>query len=375
MTIDVIQRKERLAKIDKQKVLLIINCLQGGGAERSVLTLGQGFYDLGYEVHILRFKSKVAYELSKDLFYHQLEIKTPKIFRNKRIEYWRLAKIVDKYVNSHIGTPTLTLSNLDKADMVMRYSKLPKIAHVIRNTISKKIELYKSQGKEVIEINISNVYSRHPCICISQGVEKDFQTTLNISNTTTIYNPIDKEQIKQLALEFNPKFSEYIIHVGSFKKQKAHEILIRSYAKTKQTLPLLLLGEGELLSSIEELVSSLGLNDKVYFLGFKKNPYPYIKKAKFMVLSSSFEGFGRVIAESQALGTPAISTDCPSGPSELLPSHNLVPVGDVDALAQKMDQAMSDISSFQVPFNENLLPKNIAQQYLEFMDIDVRCDL
>ncbi|WP_201588413.1 glycosyltransferase [Psychrobacter sp. Pi2-51] len=351
----------------KEKVLLVINCLQGGGAERSVLTLGQGFYELGYEVHILRFKSKVAYELSDNLFYHQLDLNAYKSVPTKPLRYWYFAKMLDKYVTKEIGIPILTLSNLDKADMVMRHSNLPNIAHIIRNTISKKIELFRSEGKKVGEKKLSNIYSRHPCICVSQGVEKDFQSTLAVTNTTTIYNPIDQIQIMESASEFKPEFDDYIIHVGSFKTQKAHEVLLKSYAKTSKTLPLLLLGEGALLESMKELTTSLGLDNNVHFLGFQKNPYPYIQKARFMVLSSVFKGFGRVIAESLALGTPVISTDCPSGPRELLPPYNLVSVGDIDALAKKMDEAMANADIYQSSFDDELLPIKIAQQYIAFM--------
>jgi len=360
-----IEIKEDLNK--KEKVLLVINCLQGGGAERSVLTLGQGFHELGYDVHILRFKSKTSYELSDDISYHQIDLNDYKSIPTKQLRHWYFAKVLDRYVIKEIGTPILTLANLDKADMVLRHSKLPNIAHVIRNNLSKKIELFRSQGKKANEKRLSNIYSRHPCICISKGVEKDFQSTLGVTNTTTIYNPIDQIQIMQSASEFEPEFNSYIIHVGSFKTQKAHEVLLRSYAKTRKMVPLLLLGEGALLEQMKMLVASLDLDHHVHFLGFQKNPYPYIRKAKFMVLSSIFEGFGRVIAESLALGTPAISTDCPSGPSELLPSYNLVPVGDIDALAEKMDEAMIDASVYESTFDNELLPTNIAQQYIEFM--------
>lgn len=251
--------------------------------------------------------------------------------------------------------------------MVMRHSKLPNIAHVIRTTIYKKIILFKSRGKKISKKKIRNIYSKHPCVCVSQGVESDFQSTLTLNNTTTIYNPVDQRQIVQSVSELEPDFDHYIIHVGSFKIQKAHEVLIRSYAKTQKTLPLLLLGEGVLIESMKELVTSLDLDNHVHFLGFQKNPYPYIRKAKFMVFSSVFDGFGRVIAEALALGTPVISTECPSGPSELLPPHNLVPVGDVDALAKKMDEAMEKADIYQSSFDRELLPINIAQQYIDFM--------
>lgn len=332
------------------------------------MTLGQGFYDLGYEVHILRFKPKIEYKLSEDLNYHQLNFYPYKKLKFNLLIYKAFAKAVDKYVAKYIGKPILTLSNLDTSDRVMRYSKLPNVAYVIRNTISKKMEMFDGD-KLMSRSTLSKVYSQHPCICISEGVEKDFRQTLDVTNTTTIYNPIDKQQVIELSQDFVPEYKDYIIHVGSFKAQKAHDILIKAYAKTKMTFPLLLLGKGSLMSSMQELTKSLGIDDRVIFMGFKKNPYPYIKKARFMVLSSNFEGFGRVIAESLAVGTPVISTDCPSGPSELLPLNNLVPVSDIDALANKLDQAMADITPYKSEFDERLLPSKIAKMYLEFMGV------
>ena len=83
-----------------KKVVLVINCLQGGGAERSVLTLGQGFYELGYEVHILRFKPLVEYDLNPNLNYHMIRFKPYKLILNSQLRYQLFAAKVDKYILS-----------------------------------------------------------------------------------------------------------------------------------------------------------------------------------------------------------------------------------------------------------------------------------
>ena len=103
------------------------------------------------------------------------------------------------------------------------------------------------------------------------------------------------------------------------------------------------------------------------FLGFQENPFPYIKYAQFKVLTSDWEGCPLVIPEALAIGTPVISTNCPSGPSELLPQKNLMPMGDIDAIARKLSQAMENPKQFQAPFDEALLPAKIAEKYLHFV--------
>nr|WP_317198894.1 glycosyltransferase [uncultured Psychrobacter sp.] len=353
----------------KKKVLLVINCLQGGGAERVVLTLGQGFYELGCEVHILRFKPLMQYKTNPNLNYHVLKFKPYKLIPGKERRDKIFASAVDKYVTSHIGQPDMILSNLDRADSILSYSKLPNIFYVIHNTVSLLYKFHKTSSAVQLKARMAEIYAKHPCICVSAGAKQDFIKSFGaITPATAIYNPIDRDAIKKQADAFVPKYDNYIIHVGSFKDAKRHDLLIDAYARTDQTMQLLLLGQGKHKESIQQHVQALGLEDKVIFLGFHDNPYPFIKHAQFKVLTSDWEGFALVIAEALALGTPVISTDCPSGPSELLPKNNLMAMGDVEAIADKMGQAMKDPQQFRAPFNEELLPVNIAQQYLDFMN-------
>lgn len=359
--------KTDVSEVNDNTILLVINCLQGGGAERSVLTLGKGFYDLGYDVHILRFKSTVEYELDPALNYHQLNFKPFKLIPSTRLRHRVFAKAFDKYVLRHIGRPKLTVANLDRADRVLAFSELPNIVHVIRNTISEEINQKRSQGKKVSINDIRNIYAHQPCVGISEGVTDDFRDTLKLDNITTIYNPIDKVAIENLSKALDIELAPYIVHVGSFKYQKAHDVLIRAYANSNRTYPLYLIGQGKLLNEMKELVSTLGISDDVKFLGFQKNPYPYIKHAKLMVLSSRFEGFGRVIAEALALDTPVISTDCPSGPREMLPEKNLTPVDDVTALTELLNDAMENPAKYAVAFDKKFSPTYIAEQFINLI--------
>ena len=105
------------------------------------------------------------------------------------------------------------------------------------------------------------------------------------------------------------------------------------------------MGEGEERATLQGLINELELNDDVTLLGFKPNPIAYMKKATVFVLSSNWEGFGNVLVEAMACGTPVISTDCPSGPSEILEDGKwgrLVAAGNVDALACAIKETLDE---------------------------------
>lgn len=347
--------------------VLVISCLQGGGAERVVLTLGQGFYELGYKVHIVRFKSLVEYKLNPNLNYHLLKYKPYKLILGETRRNKIFASTLDSYISNNIGQPDIILSNLERADSVLSHSKLDNIIYVIHNTLSLSNQFEQVKNRDKLKTQLIDIYSKHPCVCVSHGVKEDFIANIGkVSSITAIHNPIDRDYIQRMAETFVPEYHNYIIHVGSFKRAKRHDILLKAYAQTDQSMPLLLLGQGKYKKEMERLAVELNIQDKVVFLGFQDNPFPFIKHAQFKVLTSDWEGFALVIAESLALGTPVISTDCPSGPSELLPEDNLMPMNDIDAIADKIKQAMTDPQQFDAPFDEALLPVGIAQKYLEF---------
>jgi glycosyltransferase involved in cell wall biosynthesis len=164
---------------------------------------------------------------------------------------------------------------------------------------------------------------------------------------------VDVTNIRQKAEEplTHPWFSSnqppVILAVGRLVKQKDFDTLIRAFGLVRKERParLMVLGEGREREKLLALIKNLGLEQDVTLHGFVENPFKYIKHAAVFVLSSLWEGFGNVIVEAMALGTPVVATECPSGPSEILEEGKwgrLVPPGDVDALAQSIIDTLDD---------------------------------
>lgn len=157
----------------------------------------------------------------------------------------------------------------------------------------------------------------------------------------TINNPVDIDLIQRSADEQVPGMPNrpYIISAGRLEYQKAHEILIRAFARSGawRSHVLVILGKGSLINDLHRLAAQLGVGEHVRFIGFVANPYAWMAKADLFVLSSRWEGFPTVAAEALASGVPVLMTDCKFGPRDVIEpgiSGELVPVDDVAALAR-----------------------------------------
>ena len=138
-----------------------------------------------------------------------------------------------------------------------------------------------------------------------------------------------------------------LIGIGRLVRQKDFQTLIRAFALVRQQRParLMILGEGEERPELEAVARELGVSDDVAMPGFVANPYPYLKGSTAFVLSSLYEGLPTVLIEALALGTPVVSTDCRSGPREILEDGGLgrlVPVGDANALADAINATLDE---------------------------------
>lgn len=195
-------------------------------------------------------------------------------------------------------------------------------------------------------------YHKRLVVGPTRGAIDDLTENFGAAKTAVIPHGVDSRRLRQLAeapvddLPGRP----YAVALGRLTSAKDYPTLLRAFAKAVgqgASHDLLIIGEGELRGELASLASTLNLNDRVHFLGHRTNPYSYLASADFFILSSKWEGFGLALLEAMALGLPAIATDCPSGPGEILDggrAGKLLPVGDVDAMANAIVEFSSNSS-------------------------------
>jgi len=225
-----------------------------------------------------------------------------------------------------------------------------------RNDASVETNQRKGLRSSVIQFLNRRLYLNADAIhAVSQGVADASakQFGLPREKISVVYNPVVTDKMLRLAKvdEDYPWLPEksrpMIVAAGRLTKQKNFSILIRAFSLVRKNLDisLVIMGEGELRSELETLISEYDLQGHVLLPGFVENPFFVMKQAKLFVLSSAWEGLPNVLIQAMACGTPVVSTNCPSGPAEILEGGKwgrLLPVGDVDALAQGMLDTLTE---------------------------------
>ena len=190
-------------------------------------------------------------------------------------------------------------------------------------------------------------------VAVSQGAADDLARFANLDrkSITVIYNPVVGDAKPPSSVPLAPAGwwtgpHSKVLAVGTLKTIKDYATLLQAFARLRQQVDarLLILGEGECRPALEAQARQLGIEASVFMPGFVKDISPYYQQADLHVLSSTGEGFGNVIVEALAVGTPVVCTDCQSGPREILRDGQfgrLVPVGDAAALAVAMAESLA----------------------------------
>ncbi len=348
------------------KVLFILDDLSGGGAERVFVNIANGFADNNIAVEFLVGEKKGVY---LDLLNSVIPITEvggrtllkylttfPRIFRQNNYthiftasHYASSAAIIAKKITKKSAKIYLTHHYSHPASRPIKYLKgdvILKLIHFFITPHADKIIAVSNGSLEWLRN-----FSHHK---LPQG--------------TFIYNPVFDNSIYALATEqvnfpIEIKDKIVLLTVGRLSEQKDHLTLIKAFGFFKQTHDnaiLFILGTGPLQLMLENYIKENDLSDYVFLMGFQANPYKWVANCDVFILSSIYEGFGNVIAEAIALGKTVVSTDCPSGPAEILQDGALgylCPLNDPVAMSASIEKAL------QKPFDVNIL-KQSANQYM-----------
>lgn len=362
----------------KNRIAVLIPTMDGGGAERVFLNLIKGFVKHGVFVDLLLLNKEGAYVNE-----------IPDEVRIIELEGGRVLKMIPsliRYLKREKPTSLLVAMNyVNVIAIIAKFIARSKTKVVITEHNNRSIAASNNRGliTSITRLMMKVLYPyADEIVAVSNGVAEDLADYALIDRTkiTTIYNPVITDELIEKSYEevdhkwFNSDVP-VIIGVGRLNRQKGFDVLIKAFelARKEVKAKLIIFGEGNLKSELQELINDRDLENDVLLHGFVNNPYKYMRNADLFVLSSNFEGFGNVLVEAMSCGTAVISTNCPSGPNEILDNGKygvIVKVGNIVELAKAITHQLNSKGNLtidmehQKKFNSDC----VAKLYLRLLN-------
>lgn len=344
------QRDEIRARKD---LAIFVPSLRGGGAERAMLKLAAALARSGVSLDLVLANAVGAYVDAVPEHVSVVDLRAGRTLASVP----RLAAYLRR------TRPTVLLSSLDYANIVATWARSlsgTRPRHVLneQNTLSQVAAQATHRRDRLVPVLARRTYPRAAAIAaVSRGVAQDLVEVIGIpgDKVRVIHNPVITPDLIARSREpleddwFMPQSVPVILAVGRLDPQKDYSALLEAFAALRSRRParLMILGEGPLRGDLEAQAAELEIGDDVRLPGFVENPFAYMRSCAVYAMSSRFEGLPTVLIEALASGARIVSTDCPSGPFEILDGGRhgrLVPIGDIPALAQALTEALDDPS-------------------------------
>ncbi len=322
------------------RTLVVIHSLKMGGMERVAVNLADAFAEEGHESHLLACRNQPN-DLSpanRAVHLHYFDQFQALMKSVIGIPVFLLSRLLLGVLlpKSHfiwVGWLTGWLLKRHIAQLEKQFGRFDRIVfrglgtfkyfwsfrdersvYVLENVIHYDRPLWQKKWEWKL------VFQNRHLACVSSGVMESAQEAfakgdIEPTSLRVITNPCPVEQIDALAKEPDADIpaEPYILNVARLVPQKGHELLLEAYEKSGIRHKLVIVGEGPLKSKLEEKARSLGIADRVYFAGKRKNPYPWMTQADLFVLASEYEGLGIVLTEAMACGTPIMAVESRGG--------------------------------------------------------------
>jgi len=345
------------------KVLFALPLMNAGGAERIVCTLLKFLDREKFSLILLLLEKKGAFLdcVPEDVYIYELKRSSLKSSVFPLIKAIRELK--PDIVFSTIGSMNLLIAS------VRRF--LPeRIKFVARETNLVSLKNRDEKYPLLFDFLFKTVYKNFDLIiCQSRDMLEDLRQNYFIPSfkMKIINNPVDIEEIEKRAFcesEVLDKRFFNVVAVGSLTEKKGFDLLIKAlFLSEDKDIFLTIIGEGKEREKLQTLAKKLKTDNKIRFVGFKKNPYPYIKEADLLALSSRYEGFPNVLLEANALGVPVLAFRCKGGINEIvLEGINgwSVESFDIFEFAEKLEKIK------RISFDKSAIKKSVEDRYLVF---------
>ncbi|WP_299173309.1 glycosyltransferase [uncultured Brevundimonas sp.] len=359
---------------DTPRIAIHITGMASGGAEKMCIVIARELLRRGYLVDLVLCQANGEYMSHIPEGVRLVDLKARR----------SAASLVPLIKYLHQTRPDVLISNLGYQNIVAvvanRIAGRPTRVFVTQhNNLSSQSTQSKNSKQRFIPFFYKFILPMADgVLAVSAGLADDMAKVVGYprDRIKVLYNPAAPQDIERLVVEpiEDAAFSTgepLVLAIGRLNPQKGFDTLIAAFARLTATRParLAICGVGPLEDELKALAYTLGVADRVTFLGFQDNPLKFLNRANLFVLSSRFEGFGNVLVEALACGTSVVSTDCPHGPSEILENGRfgaLVPVDDTVALAEAMNAML------ETPMPAEILkaraheysPEKVVERYL-----------
>ena len=300
------------------KILCFISDFDGGGAQRSMINLVGGFHAAGASVSLIAGRTNGP----ALRWLHEGTVVEDLGCRKIRDALFPLARLITR------KKPDVILSTMVDANIVAfaatRLARRHRPVTVLRETNSHE----QRTDLGALRRGLVGVCYRgaDAVVALSSGVREELIRLYGVhrANAVTIHNPIDLEVMHKTATTFREqppmasKIAPLIVAIGRLTHQKGFDRILRSVARLDGSWTLAILGEGEDRQQLELQAKQLGIEDRVLMPGFVSDPIQWLVHADVFVLPSRWEGFGHVVVEAMAAGTPVVAFDCPHGPRDII---------------------------------------------------------
>ncbi|MBQ8349269.1 MAG: glycosyltransferase family 4 protein [Ruminococcus sp.] len=350
------------------KVVIFINKLQGGGAERVACALANYLFDKGIDVELMVFsKIDTPYNLNQKIKVHALltEGKVKPAYKMK------LFRALKKYVEAHQVDTYICFLPLSIIIMLLNR------AHTNSQIVVSERNNPENYPR-IIRFLLKRLMIRADKIVFqTKNAREWYANNIQLKNTCIIPNAVNNDFIVPL---YSGQRRKVIVAVGRLVKQKNFALLIHAFKNISSKYSdyeLRIFGEGPERSNLEEIIAANKLENRVLLMGQSNNIVKQIQDASIFVLSSDFEGMPNALIEAMALGLPCISTDCRGGGAKFLIQNNmngiLVPINDVNSLSSAIDKLLRDpdysksIGEAAYMFSKSLAPESIYEKWFNFI--------